>query len=57
LANCKIQERLGSGRYGASALEGGFRFLRYFLNANHQCAHDRLAGTIAVREQRGIAGI
>lgn len=36
--------------YGASALEGGFGFLQYFLNPNHQCAHDRLAETIVVRE-------
>ena len=42
--------------YGASALEGGFGFLQYFLNPNHQCAHDRLAETIAVREQRGMVG-
>ena len=38
------------------ALEGGFGFLQYFLNPNHQCAHDRLAETIAVREQRGMVG-
>ena len=38
--------------YGASALEGGFGFLQYFLNPNHQCAHDRLAETIVVRELR-----
>jgi hypothetical protein len=38
--------------YGASALEGGFGFFQYFLNPNHQCAHDRLAETIVVRELR-----
>ena len=40
-----IERALG---YGASALEGGFGFLQYFLNPNHQCAHDRLAETIVV---------
>ena len=48
-----VERALG---YGASALEGGFGFLQYFLNPNHQCAHDRLAETIAVRERRGTAG-
>ena len=48
-----VERALG---YGASALEGGFGFLQYFLNPNHQCAHDRLAETIAVREQRGMVG-
>jgi uncharacterized RDD family membrane protein YckC len=41
-----VERALG---YGASALEGGFGFLQYFLNSNHQCAHDRLAETIVVR--------
>jgi uncharacterized RDD family membrane protein YckC len=41
-----VERALG---YGASALEGGFGFLQYFLNRNHQCAHDRLAETIVVR--------
>ncbi len=40
-----IERALG---YAASALEGGFGFLQYFLNPNHQCAHDRLAETIVV---------
>jgi len=48
-----VERALG---YGASALEGGFGFLQYFLNPNHQCAHDRLAETIVIREQRGMAG-
>jgi uncharacterized RDD family membrane protein YckC len=50
------QDRLGFWQsleralgYGASALEGGFGFFQYFLNPNHQCAHDRLAETIVVR--------
>ncbi len=38
--------------YGASALEGGLGFLQFFLNPNHQCAHDRLAETIVVRAIR-----
>lgn len=41
-----VERALG---YGASALEGGFGFFQYFLNPNHQCAHDRLAETIVVR--------
>jgi uncharacterized RDD family membrane protein YckC len=41
-----VERALG---YGASALEGGLGFLQYFLNPNHQCAHDRLAETIVVR--------
>lgn len=41
-----IERALG---YGASALEGGLGFFQYFLNSNHQCAHDRLAETIVVR--------
>jgi uncharacterized RDD family membrane protein YckC len=40
-----IERALG---YGASALEAGFGFFQYFLNPNHQCAHDRLAETIVV---------
>jgi uncharacterized RDD family membrane protein YckC len=38
--------------YGASALEGGLGFVQYFLNPNHQCAHDRLAETIVVRTRK-----
>jgi uncharacterized RDD family membrane protein YckC len=41
-----VERALG---YGASALEGGFGFFQFFLNRNHQCAHDRLAETIVVR--------
>jgi uncharacterized RDD family membrane protein YckC len=42
-----IERALG---YGASALEGGFGFLQYFLYPNHVCVHDRIAETIVVRE-------
>jgi uncharacterized RDD family membrane protein YckC len=45
-----IERALG---YGASALEGGFGFIQYFLNPNHQCAHDRLAETIVVLDRPG----
>jgi uncharacterized RDD family membrane protein YckC len=34
--------------YGASALEGGFGFLQYFLQVNRQTVHDRIAETIVV---------
>ena len=36
--------------YGASALEGGFGFLQYFLYPNHRCVHDRIAETIVIAE-------
>jgi uncharacterized RDD family membrane protein YckC len=36
--------------YGASALEGGFGFIQYFLYKNHTCVHDRIAETIVVQE-------
>ena len=38
--------------YGASALEGGFGFIQYFLYKNHTCTHDRIAETIVVQEPR-----
>ena len=38
--------------YGASALEGGFGFLQYFIHGNHCCVHDRIAETIVVKEPR-----
>jgi uncharacterized RDD family membrane protein YckC len=44
-----IERALG---YGASALEGGFGFLQYFLYPNHRTVHDRIAETIVVREPR-----
>ncbi|HMD13997.1 MAG TPA: RDD family protein [Bacteroidota bacterium] len=34
--------------YGASALEGGFGFLQYFINPNCQTIHDRIAETIVI---------
>ncbi len=37
--------------YGASALEGGFGFLQFFIHHNCQCVHDRIAETIVVKEQ------
>jgi uncharacterized RDD family membrane protein YckC len=42
-----IERALG---YGASALEGGFGFIQYFLYPNHCCTHDRIAETIVVRD-------
>lgn len=36
--------------YGASALEGGFGFVQFFLYKNHTCTHDRIAETIVVQE-------
>jgi uncharacterized RDD family membrane protein YckC len=38
--------------YGASALEGGFGFIQYFIHPNHCCVHDRIAETIVVRESK-----
>jgi uncharacterized RDD family membrane protein YckC len=35
--------------YGASALEGGFGFIQFFIHRNRQCVHDRIAETIVVR--------
>ena len=34
--------------YGASALEGGFGFLQYFIHPNCQTIHDRIAETIVI---------
>ena len=42
-----IEQALG---YGASALELGFGFLRYFVHPNTQTVHDRIAGTIVISE-------
>jgi uncharacterized RDD family membrane protein YckC len=39
--------------YGASALEGGFGFVQFFINRNRQCVHDRIAETIVVDERAG----
>ena len=43
-----IERALG---YGASALEGGFGFLQYFIHANRRTVHDRIAETIVVTEK------
>jgi uncharacterized RDD family membrane protein YckC len=43
--------------YGASALEGGFGFIQYFLYRNHTCTHDRIAETIVVREPKEKKGL
>lgn len=40
-----VERALG---YGASALEGGFGFIQFFLNRNRLCTHDRIAETIVV---------
>jgi uncharacterized RDD family membrane protein YckC len=34
--------------YGASALEGGFGFVQFFIHPNRQTVHDRIAETIVV---------
>ena len=44
-----IERALG---YGASALEGGFGFIQYFIHPNHRTVHDRIAETIVVTERR-----
>ncbi len=44
-----VERALG---YGASALEGGFGFIQYFIQPNHCCVHDRIAETIVVNERR-----
>jgi uncharacterized RDD family membrane protein YckC len=35
--------------YAASALEGGFGFMQYFIHPNRQTVHDRIAETIVVK--------
>lgn len=44
-----IERALG---YGASALEGGFGFVQYFLHVNCQTVHDRIAETVVVADVR-----
>jgi len=44
-----VERALG---YGASALEGGFGFMQYFIHGNHCCVHDRIAETIVVKNRR-----
>jgi len=46
-----VERALG---YGASALEGGFGFVQYFIHGNHCCVHDRIAETIVVKEPRKV---
>jgi uncharacterized RDD family membrane protein YckC len=36
--------------YGASALEGGFGFVQFFINPNRCCVHDRIAETIVIED-------
>lgn len=43
-----VERALG---YGASALEGGFGFIQFFVHHNRQCVHDRIAETIVVDER------
>jgi uncharacterized RDD family membrane protein YckC len=49
-----IERSLG---YGASALEGGFGFIQYFTNPNHQTVHDRIAETIVISIKQKSDGI
>jgi uncharacterized RDD family membrane protein YckC len=44
-----VERALG---YGASALEGGFGFVQYFIHPNRQTTHDRIAETIVVAEPK-----
>jgi uncharacterized RDD family membrane protein YckC len=46
-----VERALG---YGASALEGGFGFVQYFIHGNHCCVHDRIAETIVVKAPRKV---
>ena len=38
--------------YAASALEGGFGFIQYFIHPNRRTVHDRIAETIVVKESK-----
>lgn len=40
--------------YGASALEGGFGFIQYFIHPNKRTVHDRIAETIVVKEKKKV---
>src|SRR5215469_15354615 len=42
-----VERALG---YGASALEGGFGLSEYFIHPNRRIVHDRIAGTIVIRD-------
>lgn len=46
-----VERALG---YGASALEGGFGFIQFFLHRNRCCVHDRIAETIVTKELRPV---
>jgi uncharacterized RDD family membrane protein YckC len=48
-----VERALG---YGASALEGGFGFLQFFIHPNRQTVHDRIAETIVVTSPPRSAG-
>ena len=48
-----VERALG---YGASALEGGFGFLQFFIHPNRQTVHDRIAETIVVTAPSTPAG-
>ena len=48
-----VERALG---YGASALEGGFGFLQFFIHPNRQTVHDRIAETIVVTAPPKSAG-
>lgn len=42
-----VERTLG---YGASALEGGFGYVQFFINPNRCCVHDRIAETIVIED-------
>src|SRR5579862_4944949 len=42
-----VERALG---YGASALEGGFGFVQYFIHPSRRTVHDRIAETIVIKE-------
>src|SRR5512138_947505 len=42
--------------YGASALEGGFGFVQFFIHPNRQTVHDRIAETVVVASPPSGAG-
>jgi uncharacterized RDD family membrane protein YckC len=43
-----VERALG---YGASALEGGFGFIQFFIHRNRCCVHDRIAETIVIKDR------
>lgn len=47
-----VERALG---YGASALEGGFGFVQYFIHPNRRTVHDRIAETIVVRDPKSAS--